>query len=208
MGAPRGEAWRAERFEAGDWPSVAIVRRQFGDMSKALFAAGVRPRRGPTRARSHVLSDEEILNAIREWTRLYKEPPAIADWSPARARRARRLRRLDRYPAGRLQPSTNTISTALQTFSNFHHFRAWPASRHARAAAAAPRAPTIAVSTRAEVISPPAGRRRPRLRARAVARRPHVSSVAAARGANDPAALRDALIDLARRRPPTSGQTS
>ena len=39
----RGEDWRAERFEAGDWPTVAIVRRQFGNMSKALFAAGVRP---------------------------------------------------------------------------------------------------------------------------------------------------------------------
>ena len=70
-------------------------------MSKALFAAGVSPRRGPTRARSHTLSDDAILDAIREWTELYSEPPAIADWSPARARSAGQLWRLDRYYAGK-----------------------------------------------------------------------------------------------------------
>src|SRR5262249_11725687 len=60
----RGEDWRAERFEAGDWPTLAIVKRQFGNMSKAIFHAGLRPRRGPVRARSHLVSDADILDAI------------------------------------------------------------------------------------------------------------------------------------------------
>jgi hypothetical protein len=186
----RGEAWRAERFEAGDWPSVAIVRRQFGNMSKALFAAGVRPRRGPTRARSHVLSDEEILSAIREWTRLYKEPPAIADWSPARARAAGQLWRLDRYYAGNW-PSTNTVVRRFGTFSDAVRMAGLeprPRGRHTGAA------PTIPVDAR-EII-------RRQLDANSLSCGPavlasRVRSVAAARGAQDPTALRGALIDLA-----------
>lgn len=112
----RDEAWRAERFEAGEWPTVAIVRRQFGNMSKAVFAAGFRPRRGPTRARSHLLTNEQLLDAIREWTQLYGEPPATADWAPARARAHGQSWRLDRYYAGNW-PSTNTVIRRFGTFS-------------------------------------------------------------------------------------------
>jgi len=112
----RDEHWRAERFEAGDWPTVAIVRRQFGNMSKALFAADARPRRGPTRGRGHTLSNEEILDAIREWHRLYGEPPATSDWAPARARSGGQLWRLDRYYAGSW-PSTNTVIRRFGTFT-------------------------------------------------------------------------------------------
>jgi hypothetical protein len=112
----RDEAWRAERFEAGEWPTVAIVRRQFGNMSKALFAAGFRPRRGPTRARSHQLTNAQLLDAIREWTHLYGEPPATADWAPARARATSQTWRLDRYYAGNW-PSTNTVIRRFGTFS-------------------------------------------------------------------------------------------
>ena len=187
----RGEEWRAERFEEGDWPTVAIVRRQFGNMSKALFAAGIRPRRGPTRARSHTLSDDAILDAIREWTELYSEPPAIADWSPARARRAGQLWRLDRYYAGNW-PSTNTVVRRFGTFSE--------AVAQGRAGAAPARAPH-----RRRADDP--GRRArghpaPARTATASSCGPavlaaRVRSVAAAKTAQDPTALRGALIDLA-----------
>ncbi len=186
----RGEDWRAERFEAGDWPTVAIVRRQFGNMSKALFAAGIRPRRGPTRARSHTLSDDAILDAIREWTELYSEPPAIADWSPARARSAGQLWRLDRYYAGNW-PSTNTVVRRFGTFSEAVRkagLEPRPRGRHTGAA------PTIPVDAR-EVI-------RRQLDGNSLSCGPavlaaRVRSVAAAKTAQDPTALRGALIDLA-----------
>jgi hypothetical protein len=186
----RGEEWRAERFEEGDWPTVAIVRRQFGNMSKALFAAGIRPRRGPTRARSHTLSDDAILDAIREWTELYSEPPAIADWSPARARSAGQLWRLDRYYAGNW-PSTNTVVRRFGTFSEAVRkagLEPRPRGRHTGAA------PTIPVDAR-EVI-------RRQLDGNSLSCGPavlaaRVRSVAAAKTAQDPTALRGALIDLA-----------
>ena len=156
----RGEIWRAERFEAGDWPTVAIVRRQFGNMSKALFAAGVRPRRGPTRARSHTLSDAEILTAIREWTELYSEPPAIADWSPARARSAGQLWRLDRYYAGNW-PSDEHRRAALR-----HLQRRRPQGRPGAAPARPPhRRRAVDPGRRARDHPPPAGRQQPQLRA-------------------------------------------
>ena len=63
-------------------------------MSKALFADGVRPRQGPVRAQAHLLSDEDVLDAIRG------EPPATPDWSPSRARNAGQQWRADRYHAG------------------------------------------------------------------------------------------------------------
>ena len=186
----RGETWRAERFEAGDWPTVAIVRRQFGNMSKALFAAGVRPRRGPTRARSHVLSDDEILGAIREWTRIYKEPPAIADWSPARARSAGQLWRLDRYYAGNW-PSTNTVVRRFGTFSEAVRragLEPRPRGRHTGAA------PSIPVDAR-EIIRRQLDTHSLNCGPAVLAAR--VRSVAAARSADDQTALRGALIDLA-----------
>jgi len=186
----RGEAWRAERFEAGDWPTVAIVRRQFGNMSKALFAAGARPRRGPTRARSHILSDAEILNAIREWTELYGEPPAIADWSPARARSAGQLWRLDRYYAGNW-PSTNTVVRRFGTFSQAVRkagLEPRPRGRHTGAAASLARDAREIIRLHLDTKSLACG---PAVLAT------RVRSVAAARNAHDPTLLRSALIDLA-----------
>ena len=201
----RGETWRAERFEAGDWPTVAIVRRQFGNMSKALFAAGVRPRRGPTRARSHVLSDDEILTAIREWARLYKEPPAIADWSPARARSGGQLWRLDRYYAGNW-PSTNTVVRRFGTFSEAVRqagLEPRPRGRHTGAA------PSIPVDAR-EIIrrqldsnslqlsTRGAGRARPERRRGEERRRPD-------RAARRPDRPRGRRPLVGRRRHPVSG---
>jgi hypothetical protein len=104
----RGEEWRAERFEAGDWPSLAMVRRQFGNLSNALYAAGERPRGGRTRKTRRVVTDDDILDAIRRWAERYGEPPTRADWSPARAVRHGQQWRVDRYRAGDW-PSFSTV---------------------------------------------------------------------------------------------------
>jgi hypothetical protein len=186
----RGEDWRAERFEGGSWPTAAIVRRQFGNMSKALFAAGLRPRRGPTRGRSHILSDEEILEAIREWTRMYGEPPAIADWSPARARSTAQAWRIDRYYAGNW-PSGNTVVRRFGRFSEATRRAGLdprPRGRHTSAR------PTLKHDAH-EVIQLHLGAKGRGCGPGILAGR--VRSVAEARVAEDPEALRGALIELA-----------
>lgn len=108
----RGQAWRAERWEAGDWPSTRQVRAQFGTMSAAVRAAGLSPRRAPTRTRRHLLSAQSVLDAVREWNRRYGEPPGMADWEPARARRDGQDWRIVRYYEGDW-PSITTVK---------HHF--------------------------------------------------------------------------------------
>jgi len=184
------DSWRAERFEAGDWPTIAIVRRQFGNMSKARFAAGARPRRGPTRARSHVLSDAEILAAIRDWTRIYGEPPATADWAPARARGGGQLWRVERYYAGSW-PSTKTVIRRFGTFSAAIRQAGLiprPRGRHTGTSTTLARDVRAPIRHNLETCGLSCG---PAVLAARVRR------VAAVRNADDPIILRAALIDLA-----------
>ena len=184
----RGEAWRAERFEAGHWPTLAIVRRQFGNLSKALYAAGVRPRQGPKRARGHVLSDEQILAAIREWHRRYGEPPTRSDWSPARALQLGQEWRVDRYRAGNW-PSFNTVIRRFGTLTaavQAAGLEPRPRGRHAASHG------TLRPITR-EVLR--AGLDGPWCGPHIVAAR--VRRVSEARSAGDSDALRGALLDLA-----------
>jgi len=186
----RGELWRAARYEAGTWPTAAIVRRQFGNMSKALFAAGLRPRRGPTRGRTHTMTDGEILAAIVRWTELFDEPPAIADWSPARARSAGQEWRIERYYAGNW-PSANTVVRRFGSFTaaiTRAGMEPRPRGRHTSGRA------TIARDAR-EVIQTHLNTRGLQCGPAVVAAR--VRSVAAARESDDPLLLRSALIDLA-----------
>jgi hypothetical protein len=81
-------------------------------MSNAIRAAGLTPRRSPTRTRRHVASSDDVLVAIAEWNRRYGEPPGMMDWDPARARRSGQLWRMSRYYEGDW-PSIATVR---------HHF--------------------------------------------------------------------------------------
>src|SRR5919201_187858 len=45
----RDQGWRADRFDAGRWPTLAMVRRQFGTLTEAVAATGITPRRAPIR---------------------------------------------------------------------------------------------------------------------------------------------------------------
>lgn len=103
-----GQAWRAERFEAGEWPSVGMVKRQFGTFNAAVDAAGLAPRQGPRRLKRHLTGSEQVVAAIVAWTKRYGEPPTQADWDPVRARRLGQSWRTARY-RGDDWPSLNTV---------------------------------------------------------------------------------------------------
>jgi HNH endonuclease len=186
----RGEEWRAERFEQGDWPTLAVVKRQFGNMSKALFHAGLRPRRGPVRARAHLVSDGDVLDAIRRWTERYGEPPAITDWSPSRARRSGQEWRAERYHAG----DWPSVSTVVRRFGTF--------TAAVRAAGLPPRPRGRHMASRRSLDDAFVGSLRERLAGESDRCGPsvlaaRVRAVADARGASDSGALRGALMDLA-----------
>ena len=186
----RGQAWRAERFQAGSWPTISIVRRQFGNMSKALYAAGVRPRSGPVSARSHMLTDEDILEAIRDWARRYGEPPATSDWSPARARNQGQEWRAQRYLAGDW-PSVSTVIRRFGTFGaavRAAGLEPRPRGRHTKARGSFENAVTATLREQLAEANPRCG---PAVLAA------RIRSIAQARVANDPDALRGALVDLA-----------
>jgi hypothetical protein len=185
----RGEEWRAERFDPDQWPTLAIVRRQFGNLSKALFAAGVRPRSGPIRARGQLLTDEQILEAVREWTRRFGEPPTRSDWSPARARQLGQLWRVDRYYAGDW-PSFSTVLRRFGTLATALRLageQARPPGRHTSSNVSLETHLRKAVSGQLQG----ADRCGPRVLATRVRR------VSEARIAGDALALRGALLDLA-----------
>jgi hypothetical protein len=107
-----GQAWRAERFEADDWPSSRMVRAQFESFNAAVEAAGLTPRRAPTRVRANLSDPRAVLEAMVEWTRRYGDVPTMADWDPVRARRLNQGWRIARYHQGDW-PSARTVA---------HHF--------------------------------------------------------------------------------------
>lgn len=94
-----GHSDRAARFRNGDWPSVRMVRRQFGTFGAAITAAGF-DAPAPTGTKPKLDGPEEVLRAIRAWTRRYGEPPSQSDWDPARARAQRQEWRVTRYCSG------------------------------------------------------------------------------------------------------------
>jgi hypothetical protein len=112
-----GQSWRARRWEAGDWPSMRLVRLHFTTMSDAVRAAGLTPRRSPTRRRGHLGGPEGVLEAIREWHRRHGEPPGMADWDPARARRSGQTWRIARFYDGDW-PSITTVRRHFGTLNN------------------------------------------------------------------------------------------
>jgi hypothetical protein len=95
-----GQAWRAERFEGGGWPSARMVVAQFGAFTTAIREAGFEPRRRPSRLKPKLAGREQIVAAIREWVGRYGEPPTLADWDGVRARRLRQEWRIARYRSG------------------------------------------------------------------------------------------------------------
>lgn len=166
----KGQVERAELFEAGQWPSTAMVRRQFPTMGAAIEAAGLVPPK-PRGTKANLVDGEQVLLAIREWTRRYGDPPAQTDLDPYRARRTGQPWRADRYQQGDW-PSLPTVR---------HHYGTLTAA--VRAAGLEPRPQTESVADR--VLR----RRRNRLAL--------VDHLSHAHGDPGPKALADAVRDVA-----------
>ncbi|MBO0768331.1 MAG: hypothetical protein J2O48_06565 [Solirubrobacterales bacterium] len=111
-----GQEWRAERFEAGSWPSTRVVCRQFETFNAAIAAAGFTPRSAPTRVASNLSGPEAITRAFIEWTRRYGDVPTMADWDPARARRLGQDWRIARYYQGDW-PSARSVALHFGSFT-------------------------------------------------------------------------------------------
>jgi hypothetical protein len=58
-----GQACRADRFEAGQWPTAKMVNGQFGSLTAALTAAGLPARRRSARTAANLTGPEAILAA-------------------------------------------------------------------------------------------------------------------------------------------------
>jgi hypothetical protein len=184
-----GHAWRAERFEAGCWPSSRVVSSAFEGFNAALVHAGYATRPAPTRIRANVADRDGILEAIREWVRRYGDVPAMADWDPARARRLKQDWRISRYYHGDW-PSARTVA---------HHFGSLSAA--ITAAGLQPRLPS---SQRADRNADRLVNRNALARLAAAERQPGIKdfagclrALALARKVSDPVALHAALIDIA-----------
>ena len=185
-----GQGWRAERFAAGDWPSVGMVRRQFGTFNAAVQAAGLPPRQGPRRVKRHLTGPEQVLAAIVEWTRRYGEPPTQADWDPVRARRLGQQWRIARYTEGDW-PSLNTV---LNRFGSLGEAVRAAGLQPRKAGEHGPAVDERRLANLRAAAEIGAGARR-RGGAQALARQ--VAAVAAARRAGDEERLRMALLDVA-----------
>jgi hypothetical protein len=183
-----GQAWRAERFEAGDWPSIGQIRRQFGSFNAAVRAAGLSARRAPGRVKPHLTGSEQVTAAILAWTKRYGEPPTQADWDPVRARRLDQRWRIVRYNAGDW-PSLNTV---LYHFGTLGEAIAAAGLRPRRAGESARSAAQRGAGNLRAIAEREAG---------ALGGAPglaqHVEAVARARRATDPQELRVALLDVA-----------
>jgi hypothetical protein len=184
-----GQAWRAERFEAGDWPSARMVRAQFDSFNAAVKTAGLTPRRAPTRLRTNLSDPMAVLEAMVEWTRRYGDVPTMADWDPVRARRLNQDWRIARYHQGDW-PSARTVA---------HHFGSFAHAITEAGLIARPRS-----SQRVDRCEARAANRQSVAEMRAAERSPGIkdlasslSGLAAARSSADPVALHAALIDVA-----------
>lgn len=124
-----GQAWRAERFEAAEWPTIKMVTGHFQSLSAALKQAGVRQRRGLQRGVSSAENSQAVLDAIRKWVVLYGAVPTLADWDPSRARRVGQDWRIARYYQGDW-PSSRFVISRFGSMSSAINAAGLPARPH------------------------------------------------------------------------------
>jgi hypothetical protein len=111
------QAWRAERYEAGDWPSAKAVQLAFGTFNAAIAATGFEPNAGTGPPKRPLTGPDQVVAEIVEWTRRYGDPPSQADWDTARARRLGQPWRIERYRSEDW-PSLNTVVRHFGSLGN------------------------------------------------------------------------------------------
>lgn len=161
--------------------------RPAGSDDRVLFPE--QSRKGYPRAR---WSDEDILDAIRQWVRRYGEPPGVIDWNPSLARHRGTPQRAAAFLSGDYPHSVTVVQ----------RFDGWVAAL--RAAGCEPRkpGPRTDVKSRADRLS---RRNLQRLRSAkpSVARvgatdfAASVRAVAEAERSGEPELLQDALLTCA-----------
>jgi hypothetical protein len=145
--APRSMEWA---HAAPEHPTAATIREHFGTWQDALNAAGLEPTRRPAR-RSKPWLDEDILQALRDWTSEHGHPPIAHNWVRAR-------------------PTTPSVGTVL------NHYGTWAKALTAAGLPAnGERSKLPNLSCRADLFSerplPSIRRSQPAARARPAARR-------------------------------------
>jgi hypothetical protein len=99
-----GQAWREERYRAGDWPSAKSVRNHFGRLSTAVACAGLVPRyQGQRRHREDAALDTETLLHLAHLKELRANGPANESLVTA-------VREVSR---ARVSPDPSDLRTAL-----------------------------------------------------------------------------------------------
>jgi hypothetical protein len=188
-----GQQWRADRFEAGQWPTAKMVSRQFGSLTAALIAAGLPARRPPVRTAANLTGPDAVLDAIQQWARRYGTVPALADWDPSRARRLGQDWRIARYYRGSW-PSTRTVMHHFGSMSAAIEAAGLPPRRvgghGAPEASAASRAREAAARQMRKLQAPSSG-------SDSAALVESLRRLSAARRRQDPIAMHTALIDIA-----------
>jgi hypothetical protein len=183
-----GQDSRARRFDDGDWPSVGMVRRQFGTFNEAIRAAGFEPRGGPARQKRHLTTPDQILAAIVEWTRRYGVPPSQTDWDSARARRTGQTWRIARTSTVIGRASTPCAGTSDRSTARSSRQGCAPASP-----VSAERAPQVRLDALLEVGASD----REKAATRSAQLADAIRAVATARRSRDQRDQRRALIKLA-----------
>jgi hypothetical protein len=185
----KDQEWRADRFDAGRWPSAKMIAGRFGSLSAALAAAGVPGRRPPMRVAANLSGPEAVIAAIRAWVRRYGAVPTLADWDPARARRLGQDWRIARYHQGSW-PSTRAVIARFGSMSAAISAAGLPprgvgahgrrhAGEDARAREAAARLESAGVAEEGTGLADA------------------LRTLSAARRRQDPVAMHSALIDVA-----------
>jgi Homing endonuclease associated repeat len=160
-------------------------------MRGLLLEAGHRPPRQRSERHRSAWTDEEILDAIRRWHKLYGEPPTMADWDPYRARVTRQEWRIDRYDAGDW-PSARSVRNRFGRLSTA-----------VATAGLVPRRQGQSRVQAAPVLDPEVLLHVAAVRTIGDTRQPEdrlataLSSITAARAGGDSADLRVALVELA-----------
>jgi hypothetical protein len=71
----------------GSWPTSRTVLRHFGKWSQALRCARLAPHHPETFPRNHPWTDQEVIQALRQWAADHDQPPSWHDWLKASAGR-------------------------------------------------------------------------------------------------------------------------
>jgi hypothetical protein len=180
---------RAERHEAGTWPTVRMVCGAFASFNEAVEAAGLRPRRAPSRVKPNLSDATAITEAMVEWVRRYGDVPTMADWDPVRARRLNQAWRIARYEQDDW-PSARSVTNHFGSFSAA--VAAAGLVARGQSTQRASRQAARAENRRAVALAGVRGRRGGMPELAAALRR-----LAAARHAGDPVAVHAAVLDLA-----------